>query len=63
MDFTIGQEILALSSEGGDMYHPAEVVAWNPEAPDTLRVLWQSRRPDAQDREANIPRSWVFESD
>ena len=63
MDFTIGQQILALSSEGADMYHPAEVVAWDPEAPDTLRVFWPSRRRDALDREADIPRSWVFEPD
>ena len=45
------------------MYHPAEVVSWDPEAPDTLRVFWSSRRQDALDREADIPRSWVFESD
>ena len=63
MDFTVGQQILALSSEGADMYHPAEVVAWEPEAPDTLRVYWPSRRRDAVDREADIPRSWVFEPD
>ena len=43
------------------MYHAANVVAWNPESPDTLRVVWQSRRPDALDREAIIPRRWVFE--
>ena len=63
MDFTIGQRILALSSESGGMYHPAEVVAWDPEAPDMLRVYWPSRRRDALDREANIPRSWVFDPD
>ena len=61
MDFTIGQQILTLSSEGADMYHPAEVVSWDPEAPDTLRVFWSSRRRDALDREAYIPCSWVFE--
>ena len=63
MDFTIGQQILAKCSEDGDMHHPAEVVAWVPEAPDTLTVRWGSRRPDAQDREADIPRRWVFEPD
>ena len=63
MDFTTGQEILARCSENGEMYHSAVVVAWHPEAPHTLRVRWPSRRRDARDREADIPRSWVFVSE
>ena len=60
MNFTAGQEILARCSENGEMYHPAVVVAWHPATPRTLRVRWTSRRPDASDRETDIPRSWVF---
>ena len=63
MDFTFDQEIQARCSNEGRVYHTARVMAWDPEAPDMLLVVWQSRRPDAQDQEAVIPRSWVFEPD
>ena len=55
MEYTNGQIIEALCSEGGRMFHPAEVVAWNPEAPDFLHVRWTDRRYDAADSEADIP--------